>query len=222
MAELVKINRDSPRRIVTQRVEINFKYTGQPITCYRCNSTEHIVRHCDKQRRVRPTSSSIRAEAIPGPPIPTTETNTEHSQSQPPSYGQVSDPNQDLSPSLASHDLFDTSPQSRKRRPSSPAKLDNPELKQQCASSANAQRDPFFKFLYTATKQAGTERKKLMITISGPQYYRCCALYLQHRYGNLADLDLQSPARWNLNDRELDAWVKLHRMITQDALAKLI
>ena len=40
--------------------------------------------------------------------------------------------------------------------------------------------------------------------------------------GNLADLDLQSPARRNLNDRELDAWVELHRTIAQDALAELI
>lgn len=61
-----------------------------------------------------------------------------------------------------------------------------------------------------------------MTTIPGPQYYRCRALYLQPRFENLADLDLQSPARRNLNDQELDAWVELHRTITQDALAELI
>lgn len=55
VVEFTKINRDLPRRIVTQGVEINFKYTGQPITCYRCNSTEHVVRNCDKQRHVKPT-----------------------------------------------------------------------------------------------------------------------------------------------------------------------
>ena len=55
VAEFTRINRDLPRRIVTQGVEINFKYTGQPITCYRWNSTEHVVRNCDKQRRVKPT-----------------------------------------------------------------------------------------------------------------------------------------------------------------------
>ena len=49
------MNRDLPRRIVTQGVEINFKYTGQPITCYRCISTKHVVRHCDKQHCARPT-----------------------------------------------------------------------------------------------------------------------------------------------------------------------
>ena len=55
VVEFTKINRDLPRRIVTQGGEINFKYTGQPITCYRCNSTEHVVRNCDKQRHVKPT-----------------------------------------------------------------------------------------------------------------------------------------------------------------------
>ena len=241
VAEFVKINRDLPRRIVTQGVEINFKYTGQPITCYRCNSTEHVIRNCDKQRRVRPSVNQRLAasggEAIPGPPIPQTDTTentnadmdqdteeptTEASQSQPLSYAQISDPNNDLSPSAASRDLFDTASQTRKRPPSSPGKSDNPEPKQQRSSTATARRDPAFKFLYAAVKQSGTERKKLMTTIPGPQYYRCRALYLQHCFGNLAELDLQSPARRSLNDRELDAWVDLHRMITQDALAELI
>lgn len=42
------------------------------------------------------------------------------------------------------------------------------------------------------------------------------------RSGNLADLELQSPGRRNLKDKELDAWAELHQMIAQDALAKLI
>ena len=149
------------------------------------------------------------------------ETTAESSASQPLSYAQITDSSQDLSPSSASRDLFETSPSSRKRPPSSPVKSDNPEPKKQRASSANI-RDPAFKFLYTAAKQAGTECKKLMTTIPGPQYYRCRAIHLQHRYGNLADLDLQSPARRNLNDKELDAWADLHRTIAQDALAELI
>ena len=240
VAEFTRINWDLPRPIVTQGVEINFKYTGQPMTCYRCNSTEHVVRNCDKQRRVKHTVNQRLAasggEAIPGPPVPSTateeavtedmdheteETTSEPSQSQPLSYAQVSDPNEELSPSSASCDLFDTSPPSRKRPFSSPTKTDNSEPKQR-ASSSTAIRDLAFKFLYAAAKQAGAERKKLMTTIPGPQYYRCRALYLQHRFGNLADLDTQSPARRNLNERELDAWVELHRTIAQDALAELI
>ena len=61
-----------------------------------------------------------------------------------------------------------------------------------------------------------------MTSISGPQYYRCRFLYLQHRFGNLEDLDLHSPAHCNLKDKELNTWVELHKMISQDALAELI
>ena len=143
----------------------------------------------------------------------TEETNTESSQTQPPSYTQVSDPNQELSPSFAFAWPLRHLSQSWKRPHSSLAKLDNPEPKQQRASSVTASRDPYFKFLYTAAKQAGTKRKKLMTTIPGPQYYRCRALYLQHRYGNMADLELQSRGHRNLKDKELNAWVELHRMI---------
>ncbi|CAH3171681.1 unnamed protein product, partial [Porites evermanni] len=102
----------------------------------------------------------------------TEETTSEPSQSQPLSYAQVSDPNEELSPSSASRDLFDTSPQSRKQPPLSPAKSDNSKPKQQRASSVTATHDLAFKFLYTAAKQAGIERKKLMTTIPGPQYYQ--------------------------------------------------
>ena len=35
-------------------------------------------------------------------------------------------------------------------------------------------------------------------------------------------MDLHSPAHCNLNDKEFDTWVKLHKMISQDALAELI
>ena len=133
------------------------------------------------------TPRSIRGGSHTWPPIPSTatddtatedmdheteETTSEPSQSQPLSYAQVSDPNEELSPS---RDLFNTSPPSRKRPPSSPAKTDNSEPKQQRASSSTAIRDPAFKFLYAAAKQAGAERKKLMTTIPGPQYYRCRA-----------------------------------------------
>ena len=61
-----------------------------------------------------------------------------------------------------------------------------------------------------------------MNTVSGPQYYRARALYLQHKHGNFADLDLSSAVRRGLNDREQDAWVQLHRTLSQDAFAELV
>ena len=49
VAEFTSLNRDLPRKVVTQGLEIFFKYTGQPITCYRYGSTEHVVKNCPKQ-----------------------------------------------------------------------------------------------------------------------------------------------------------------------------
>lgn len=127
MAEFVKINRDLPHRIVTQGVEINFTYTGQPLTCYRCNSTEHVVQNCDKQHSARPTVTKCLEASGGGEPsldplyqprqqkktLPRKWTTTLRKQiwklqSQPLSYAQVSDPSEDLSPSLSLGDLFNT------------------------------------------------------------------------------------------------------------------
>ena len=61
-----------------------------------------------------------------------------------------------------------------------------------------------------------------MNTITGPQYYHTRALYFQYKYSNYADLDLNNAVRCGLNDREVDAWVQLHRTISQDAFAELV
>ena len=49
VAEFTSLDRDLPRKVVTQGLEIFFKYTSQPITCYRCRSTENVVKNCPKQ-----------------------------------------------------------------------------------------------------------------------------------------------------------------------------
>ena len=71
VAEFTSLDRDLPLKVVTQGLEIFFKYTGQPITCYRCGSTEHVVKNCPKQRS---RFSHIRAEdrVLTDPPNPTT------------------------------------------------------------------------------------------------------------------------------------------------------
>ena len=45
-----KIIRDIPKRVVLGGLEIGFKYSGQPVTCHRCHSTEHVVKNCPKKR----------------------------------------------------------------------------------------------------------------------------------------------------------------------------
>lgn len=61
-----------------------------------------------------------------------------------------------------------------------------------------------------------------MYTIAAPQYYQCWALYLQYKYGDLVNIDLNSPVRRTLKDPEIDAWQALHRRISQDAFVDLI
>ena len=240
VAEFTSLDRDLPRKVVTQGLEIFFKYTGQPITCYRCGSTEHVVKNCPKQRS---RFSHLRAEdcVLADPPNPTTpqesqmETNSdETSEDTPPvensadrspltqSYASVTAPTPDLSLSSASRDLFDSqSQQSRKRPPSSPGKADKPEPKQRAVSD-KGKASPTIQGFLRGLKQSGPERTKLMTIIQGPQYYRARALYFQYKHGNFADLDLNHAVRRGLNDREQDAWVHLHRTLGQDAFAELV
>ena len=240
VAEFTSLDRDLPRKVVTQGLEIFFKYTGQPITCYRCGSTEHVVKNCPKQRS---RFSHLRAEdrVLTDPPNPTTpqesqmETNSdETSEDTPPvdnsadrspltqSYASVTAPTPDLSLSSASRDLFDSqSQQSRKRPPSSPGKADKPEPKQRAVSD-KGKASPTIQGFLRGLKRSGPERTKLMTIIQGPQYYRARALYFQYKHGNFADLDLNHAVRRGLNDREQDAWVHLHRTLGQDAFAELV
>ena len=46
IAKFVLLDQDLPRKLVTQGLEIFFKYSGQPVSCYRCGSTDHIVKDC--------------------------------------------------------------------------------------------------------------------------------------------------------------------------------
>ena len=151
VAEFTALDRDLPRKVVTQGLEIFFKYTGQPMTCYRCGSTEHIVKHCPKQR---PRFSHLRAEerVLPDPPLPTTpasnmeitgESADEHSEetsqalfseddpSQMCSFASVTASTQDPSPASASRDLFESQQSRKTPPPPSPEKTDNPAPKEQ-------------------------------------------------------------------------------------------
>ena len=148
MAEFTSLDKDLPRKVVTQGLDIFFKYPRQPITCYRCGSTEHVVKNCPKQRS---RFSHIRVEdrVLTDPPNPTTPqaslnsqmetTADETSDDNPPaeksaddspltrSFASIMASTPDLLPASASRDLFDSqqSQQSRKRPPpSSPGKSD--------------------------------------------------------------------------------------------------
>lgn len=45
VAEFISLEKDLPRKVVTQGLEIFFKYTSQPITWYRRGSADHVVKN---------------------------------------------------------------------------------------------------------------------------------------------------------------------------------
>ena len=69
MTEFTNITCDLPCRIVVACLEIGFKYSGQPATCYHCQSTEHAVKNCPKRRPNRPKLVGD----LPAPPTLATE-----------------------------------------------------------------------------------------------------------------------------------------------------
>ena len=57
-------------RMSVQGIEIGFRYSGQPSTCYRCNSTDHEMKNCPKVRP-RPGNLGNRGDtAHHNPPHP--------------------------------------------------------------------------------------------------------------------------------------------------------
>ena len=67
-----KIVRDIPKRVVLGGLEIGFKYSGQPVTCHRCHSTEHVVKNCPKKRVIQKNRPET-TEGIPEPANTTAE-----------------------------------------------------------------------------------------------------------------------------------------------------
>ena len=58
VAQFNKIDRNIPKRVVLGGLEIGFKYSGQPVTCHHCHSTEHVVKNCPKWHQTPPPSLS--------------------------------------------------------------------------------------------------------------------------------------------------------------------
>ena len=76
-----KLDKDLPVRLTYHGVSIGFKYTGQPLSCIRCSSMEHVVKNCPIQRRNRRPNITVnrpesedRDSTAPEPTTTTMET----------------------------------------------------------------------------------------------------------------------------------------------------
>ena len=140
----MSLDRDVPRKLVTQGLELFFKYTGQPMTCYRCGLSDHMVKNCPKQRsrfqhirvaeRINPgppnppgsqesememsefPSETTTNEALSASPLLLSEPASGVTPSPPPSFASVTAASPEPSPSSVSRELFEW----RKRPPPRP------------------------------------------------------------------------------------------------------
>ena len=86
--------------------------------------------------------------------------------------------------------------------------------------ASTPEESPFMRHFMGALKKHGQHRVKLMKAIPGQEFNKYEALFLQYSFENEVDQELRSLARHNLNDRELDAWADLHRMLSMDVYVK--
>ena len=70
VVEYSKITTPIPGRIVYGGISIGIKYTGQPKTCLRCSSFDHMVKDCPLQRRKNTTPRGDRDVNKDGPSPP--------------------------------------------------------------------------------------------------------------------------------------------------------
>lgn len=49
VVEFARLHQNIPRQIVVGGIPIGFKYSGQPNTCFKCGSADHLVRNCPKK-----------------------------------------------------------------------------------------------------------------------------------------------------------------------------
>ena len=193
-------------------MEIHFKYTGQPITCYRCGSAEHVVQHCPQKARFRRNPSPPGDNIACNTETATTPGQTDTMDTVPPQSDEIATP-------VLFSDSQDLTEPTRKRTPSLPVKDDNPSAKKTIVSERIA---VFENAFLQAVKERHPARTKLMHHVDGDRFYTICSFYLQHLLGNLQDADPCKVSRKNVNDKEKEKWQSLKGTLKQDAFARLM
>ena len=226
VAEFTKIEKDMPRKLVIGGVELHFKYTGQPMACYRCGSADHLVQACPKPARNRSLAkNSVQEESTSQEQtsLSTLEemdaTETPATNEETDSYTQDSTDTETPSYSAVTQNLFDSSDSSRKRRPPSPVPEDNPAAKK---SSNNDKQTSYQQAFLQALKEKGPNRTKLIQKVDGDRFYAMRSFYLQYALGNFTDADPRSIGRHNVNSKEKEKWKNINGTIKQDAFGRII
>ena len=159
VAEFTSLDRDLPGKIVTNGLEVHFEYTGQPVTCYRCGSTEDVVQNC-------PNKSHPRGN--PSPPVPSAAQDTQDPSSAVENQSENSEVMETAPASYAasvSQNLFgDSQEPSRKRPPPSPDKDDNPAAKKGPTKPALTPKPSHKRFL-GSLKQTGPDCMHVMLNM---------------------------------------------------------
>lgn len=75
VAAFESIDKPLPQRVTVAGLSIGFKYTGQPKSCVRCSSFDHLVKDCPLRRRHKSTTTpssmgKVTANAEPSAEIP--------------------------------------------------------------------------------------------------------------------------------------------------------
>ena len=247
VVEFTRLTKDIPKQIVAHGIPIGLKYSGQPNTCFRCGSTEHLVKLCPKRLNTKPVRNSNRGEP-PNPPPPSTTPEDQadmdtspvelHNSSEA-TTTSASSPAADAPPapppSAATHtqELFSSQELSSsegtgvstplpqgKRKSSLSAPLSDDDV----AVTKKTVLDPTslgsFQLFNTAMKEKGAARSELIKAIPAAKYYRCRALYLQHKYGDFTKTTAKN--KKHANDVEQEHWKSLAGFIQQDAYAELL
>ena len=178
VVEFVALDKDLPRKIVTQGLEIYFKYSGQPVSCYRCGSTEHIGK--ERPQAPRTPESGGEAEAL-STPLPNSDAMSMDTKTMPSfantpetasnTASQPTSPDTTPSPSATyaavTQELFpdpSSADNSRKRTPPSFAKGDKPAAKKAtsattCTSSSGKDNPYLTSFMRALTKTGPSHGK---------------------------------------------------------------
>ena len=215
------LDRDLPRKIVTNGLEVHFKYTGQPVTCYRCGSTEHIVHNCPQ--RLRPRNN-------PSPPVAQAEKPAEVRVDLPaekePESNETADNTEDMESenpasyaAMASQSLFGDTQDPSHKRPSSPQNSDIPAKKG--TSKPRSTPKPGLKRFMGALRQSGPDRIKVMKAMDSSMFYKCQGLFLQNSHSDMSAMDSRALHSLHINTKDEMEWAALAGKLKPDAYADL-